>query len=91
VRAALERNSPNVVQNENSVGTEYTLYVRYTFPLSLNSLQDTKEGRNGIKLINRPLFLAIPERSTVIKAGEALNERSPTKTNLLTAVGFNNF
>jgi len=75
----------------NNVRTEYTLYTKYTFPLSLNSSQDTKEGRNGIKLINCLLFLAIPERSTVIKAGEALNERSPTKTNLVTAVGFNNF
>jgi hypothetical protein len=71
----------------NSVRTEYTLYVKYAFSLSLNSLQVTKEGRNGIKLINCPLFLAIPERSTVIKAGEALNKRSPTKRNLVTAVG----
>jgi len=72
-------------------GTEYTLYAKYTFPLSLNSLQDTKEGRNGIKLISCPRFLAIPERSTVIKVGEALNERSPTKTILVTAAGFNIF
>jgi hypothetical protein len=72
-------------------GTEYTLYAKYTFPLSLSSLQDTKEGRNGVKLISCPLFLAIPERSAVIKVGEVLNERSPTKTNLVTAVGLNIF
>lgn len=59
--------------------------------LSLNSLQDKKEGRNGIKLISYPLFLAIPERSTVIKVGEALNERYQTKPTLVTAVGFNIF
>ena len=59
--------------------------------LSLNSLQDTKEGRNGIKLISYPLFVTIPERSTVIKVGEALNERYPAKPTFITAVGFNIF
>jgi len=72
-------------------GTEYTFYAKYSFPLSLNSLQDTKEERNGIKLISCPRFLAIREISTEIKVGEALNERSPTKTNLIIAVGFNIF
>jgi hypothetical protein len=72
-------------------GTEYTLYAKYTFPLILNSLQDIKEGKKSTKLISSPRFLAIPARSTVIKVGEALNERFSTKTNLVTAAGFNIF
>ena len=75
----------------HSVRTEYTLYAKYTFTLSLNSLQDTKEGRNDIKLISCCLLLAIPERSTVIKVREALNERSPTKTNLNNSRGVHRF